>query len=206
MSGSKKSGKKASKKAVKKSPQMSQNVTGFEWDSVRERAAYLLAENKLTDELIAKECEIDRRTLARWKTHPEFQARVDNNVEKIRETIVKRGIIEKQNRLDALNDRWQRMTRVIEQRATVYAGIQAGGNTGLLVKQIKGIGKGEDFQVVEEYAVDTGLLKEMREHEKQAAQELGEWTEKREVTGKNGEDLFKHVIVEIVDGNKDSDK
>jgi hypothetical protein len=32
--------------------------------------------------------------------------------------------------------------------------------------------------VVEEYEVDTGLLKELREHEKQAAQELGQWSDK----------------------------
>jgi hypothetical protein len=34
---------------------------------------------------------------------------------------------------------------------------------------------------VEEYQVDTGLLKELREHEKQAAQELGQWSEKARV-------------------------
>lgn len=56
-----------------------------------------------------------------------------------------------------------------------------GGNTGLLVRTTKGIGSGDTFQIVDEYAVDTGLLRELREHEKQAAQELGQWIDKSEV-------------------------
>ena len=40
--------------------------------------------------------------------------------------------------------------------------------------------------LVEVASLDVGLLKELREHEKQAAQELGQWTEKRELTGKDG--------------------
>jgi hypothetical protein len=32
---------------------------------------------------------------------------------------------------------------------------------------------------VEEYAVDTGLLREMRAHEEQAARELGQWVERQ---------------------------
>jgi hypothetical protein len=35
--------------------------------------------------------------------------------------------------------------------------------------------------VVEEYEVDTGLLKALLDHEKQAAQELGQWSEKSKV-------------------------
>lgn len=39
----------------------------------------------------------------------------------------------------------------------------------------------ESVEVVS-YSIDTGLLRELREHEKQAAQELGQWKEKREET------------------------
>jgi hypothetical protein len=63
----------------------------------------------------------------------------------------------------------------------VLPGIGAGGETGLLVRQIKLAASGA---TVEEFAVDTGLLKELRAHQEQAAKELGQWTEKREVTGK----------------------
>lgn len=37
---------------------------------------------------------------------------------------------------------------------------------------------------VQEFAVDTGLLKELREHERQASQELGQWLQKTETTHK----------------------
>lgn len=40
--------------------------------------------------------------------------------------------------------------------------------------------------IVYEYRVDTGTLAELRKIEQQAAQELGEWTEKKELTGKDG--------------------
>jgi hypothetical protein len=53
-----------------------------------------------------------------------------------------------------------------------------GGTTGLLVKDYKG--KDADQPV---YKVDTRLLAELRAHEKQAAEELGQWSEKQELTG-----------------------
>ena len=53
-----------------------------------------------------------------------------------------------------------------------------GGTTGLLVKDYKG--KDADTLV---YKVDTGLLAELRNHEKQAAEELRQWSEKRELPG-----------------------
>jgi hypothetical protein len=150
------------------------------WNEQKEQAALLVAQDKLSDELIAAELGIGRATLARWKVESDFRARVSEIVVEIKARVVARGIAERQNRLDALNDRWHKMKAVISQRATNLASVPGGGNTGLLVRQVKGIGKGEDFQVIEEYAVDTGLLREMREHEKHAAIELGEWTEKRE--------------------------
>lgn len=44
--------------------------------------------------------------------------------------------------------------------------------------------------VVQEYAVDAPLLRELREHERQAAEELGEWREKGEV----GERLVREYV------------
>jgi hypothetical protein len=58
----------------------------------------------------------------------------------------------------------------------------AGGQTGLIVCQMRGIGKGEDFQLVEEYAVDVGLLKALLDLERQAVQECGQWLDRRDLT------------------------
>lgn len=49
----------------------------------------------------------------------------------------------------------------------------AGAETGLMVHTVTYLKDGRR----EEWAVDTGLLKELREHEKQAAQELRQWSD-----------------------------
>jgi hypothetical protein len=183
---------------------MSQNVPKNSTSTVnRERAAAMVADDVMTDDDIASELSINRRTLTRWKGEAKFKARVAAIVDETRKALVARGIIEKQNRLDALNDRWSRMKSVIEQRSQIHSDYAGGGDTGLIVKQTKGIGKGEDFQVIEEYAVDTGLLKELREHEKQAAQELGEWAERHEHSNPDGSALMQPLanVIEKVYGD-----
>lgn len=68
-----------------------------------------------------------------------------------------------------------------------------GGETGLLVRKYKNLGSGDNARTVEEYEVDTGLLAELRAHEKQAAEELGQWITKGDVTSK-GEQVGVTVI------------
>src|SRR5258707_11081668 len=140
----------------------------FEWTAQRERAAVLLAEDSLTDIQIAAELEIDRRTLARWKENAEFQKRIVDQVEKIRVAGAKLSISDKTHRGRALDNRWQRMHQVIEARAADESMKDVpGGTTGLMVRSYKTAGGA----TVEEFAVDTGLLREMRAHEEQAAKE-----------------------------------
>lgn len=167
---------------------MAGNVTKFEWDARKHVAAQLLAEEKLSDEKVAKEVGISKRQLERWKKHPDFSARVQHLVAALAKAGARRAIARRSNRVRALDARWEAMQQVIRERAEDMANVP-GGKTGLLVRTTKGIGRGNTFQIIEEYAVDTGLLRELREHEKQAAQELGQWTEKKEVTGKDGQPL-----------------
>src|SRR5450432_4783248 len=88
-------------------------------------------------------------------------------------------------RVQALQDRWDRLRQVIDERAASpdFAGVP-GGTTGLLMKDYKG--KDADTPV---YKVDAGLLAELRNHEKQAAEELGQWGEKRPLSGEGVEPL-----------------
>lgn len=108
-------------------------------------------------------------------------------------TLVKREISERQSRVDALQDRWDRMRRVIEARSKDEALRQVpGGDTGLLTitKYKPETYFGTDPQtgeerrmtrLVPEYAVDTGLLAEIRAHEEQASRELGQWVERQDI-------------------------
>jgi hypothetical protein len=179
----------------------------FTWNRIKEQAAAQLADGKLTDEEIAKKAGITRQGFAKWKSHPEFATRVSEIVKETRQAILSKGIADKVNRVAALDDRWERMKRVIAERGSdPEMQDVAGGKTGLLVHQVKGVGKGEDFQLIDLYAVDAGLLKEMREHEKQTAQELGQWTEQKILLGKDGETLTFTLKLDNADsGAKEPD-
>lgn len=150
-------------------------MTRFVWTEARETAAGLLAEDRLTDEQIAELIGVKRQTMALWKNRPEFKARVEAIVEKTRAAVEAEAIASKRNRIAALNDRWARMRRVVDERAADpdMADVP-GGKTGLLVRTYRSIGSGPFAERVEEYAVDIGLLKEFREHEEQAAREIGD--------------------------------
>lgn len=188
---------------------MAVNGSEFRWSKRAEQAALLVAQDEIPDRLIAQRCRIGERTLERWKQHDEFAARVRDHVETWRAELKAKGIAERQNRIDAQNDRHARLQRVIGARAEEHKDVP-GGDTGLLVRQVKLVkaydaGRpDEDDQVdeelegqphggalkrqrrrgglqplklaveVEEYAVDTGLLKEMRELEELVAKETGQ--------------------------------
>ena len=132
------------------------------------------------------------RLLARWSAAHHWQARLAQAAEEEREAIIRRGIAEKQNRLDDYNDRWQRMKRVIAERAADPSMANVpGGQTGLLVRIVIPLRHGGYF---ERYEVDCGLLREMRELEKQAAIEVGDWVERGELSGKHGGPIVANVI------------
>lgn len=159
-------------------------MADFDWTPQRLEAAQLVASGELTFVQIADRVGVTSRSLYSWRDTPEFAAYVEELRSEFRQYIRRRGIAILERRVDAQNDRWMRMQRVIAERAADPAMAEvAGGTTGLLVRQLKSLGSGENATIVEEFEVDVGLLKEIREVEKQAAQELGQWTEKVEATG-----------------------
>lgn len=186
---------------------VSQNVPAFQWTKPRLEAAALVAENALSEERIAEAVGVDRRTLFRWRQVPEFQARVAEHIAELEAATLRYGIAKRRRRVAALDDRWNRLQRVIEERAAdpKMADVP-GGTTGLVVRQVKLVkvytssedeppGDDEassetevlysakrDVQV-EEYTVDAPLLKEIRATEEQASKELGQWVEKQEHSG-----------------------
>lgn len=48
----------------------------FDWNEKRSKAALGLAEGK-TQQQVAEECAVSRRTISTWLSHPEFAAEVD---------------------------------------------------------------------------------------------------------------------------------
>lgn len=113
---------------------------------------------------------------SRLSKHVQVAARIEELRTALAQGILKVSIRETDQRLSRQQDRWDRMHRVIEERAnSPEMEAVAGGKTGLLVRKLKQIGAGDNAQVVEEYEVDTGLLSEIRKHEEHAARELGQW-------------------------------
>ena len=157
----------------------------FTWNTARELGAALVADDSLTDVEIAKQAGVHKATLERWKNAPEFQARVRevraSLKRKALEIALEYSIADLRQRIRSLDERWKKMRRIIAERAKdPVMEKAAGGRTGLLVHRRRVIGHGDNSLTVDEYGVDTGLLHELLETERQAAQELGEWVLKHE--------------------------
>jgi hypothetical protein len=187
-----------------------------------------MGQGKLTDLEICAELGITEMTLWRWQRYPEFTEAVQAALDAINAAVKAEGIANRQNRIDGYNDRYRRLEEVIAARAADPTMAQVpGGTTGLLTREIKFVVVYEskrldrehpDSEVapdaetptaifpakykepVEVYTVDTGTLKELRAVAQQAAQDLGQWTEKRELSGGDGEPAIKvYMGIEIED-------
>ena len=107
------------------------------------------------------------------------------------------GLAILERRVEDLNARWELLRRLIEERAAdPLMQHVPGGATGLLAREIK-IGRDGKPSLV--YAVDIATLAELRAIEKQAAEELGQWRERRELSGKDGGGVEIKWIVEVRD-------
>jgi hypothetical protein len=98
------------------------------------------------------------------------RARVDELKLKVSKAIEIITIAEKETRIKILDDLQSRMQRLFAARALDMADIP-GGETGLIVRQIKSIGFGKNNKTVEEYAFDAALVREARATLEQVAQE-----------------------------------
>jgi hypothetical protein len=171
---------------------MSQSVTPWQWTEDRERAAILIAEGELVNQEIATQCSVHRRQILRWKKIPEFAARVKELTEETCKTLAEYAVANKQRRVAELEKRRQLIVALIESRAVAHENA-VGGHTGLLTKDIKQIGSGDSAREVEVYSADVALLRELREIEKQAAIECGQWDER---PSSGGNQIVQVTIIE----------
>ncbi len=152
---------------------MADNFDIFKWDADKTRAATLLAVGDLTNDQIAETLDIGIATLYNWKNHGEFKQEVLRLKAEIREEILYNEIADLVHRVRRYNKRWKQIDRLIDARAKEHREVP-GGDTGLLVRDIKG--KSEN----DVYFFDAALIREERELAKQVAQDTGQWTEKHE--------------------------
>lgn len=128
-----------------------------------------------------------RGTAERWADRTEVRQYIAEYQAKLAEATQDYHISDQQARIESLNIRWHKLHQVVEERGEdpSLADV-AGGTTGLVVRRYKGVGYGRDSRIVEEFEVDTALLAELRATELQAAKELGQLVEHRELSGPGG--------------------
>jgi len=165
------------------------NQRVFDWTPKRQLAAQLLAEDDLADTEIAKKAGIAVATLYIWKLRPEFAAKIAEIRATLGDMSLRYLIAQRRRRVRALDERWHKMQAVLDERGDdPLMRDVPGGKSGLLVVQYKALHLEDDeIEVVAEYKFDAALVRELREHEKQAAQELGQWVEKVAPTSPDGQ-------------------
>lgn len=106
---------------------------------------------------------------------------------KLLESVIAERADNAERLLEARREQWEAMTED-QRKQTHWLMDVPGATTGLLARGVKGVSR----TIIETWELDAPLLAEiraidaeLRAHEKQAAQELGQWSEKRELTGKN---------------------
>ncbi len=110
----------------------------------RERAAQLIAEDWLSDEKIAGDVGIGRRTLARWKASPRFIARVKEISAAFADRALKHALARKERRITVLNDLHEKLLQVIAERA-----VGGGGGKTLSMAAIQQAAKDHGVSVEE---------------------------------------------------------
>jgi len=122
-----------------------------------------------------------RQAVYKLKNRPEVRKRIMELAAEAAEQFRCLTLGSTKERLMELEDRWRRMKALIRARAGDPRMQQTpGGETGLLVLRQKVLGNGTG--TIDEYCFDHTLMEAMLALEAQAAKELGQWTQKLEVT------------------------
>lgn len=161
-------------------------------DLRKEKAAQLLAEGNMTVEDVARAVGVTKITIYNWRKEPGFLEHVEEIRKHLADLSLRFPIARKLYRLANLNERLLQMQRICDARAA-EAPAKHGGDSGLLVRRLRTIGRGENERVIEEYVFDSALVKEMRETEKQAAEELGDIVKKLAPTTPDGKDEYTGI-------------
>jgi hypothetical protein len=99
------------------------------------------------------------------------------------------------DRIRALQDRHQRLLLIMHERAADprMANVP-GGKSGLLVRRLRAVGR----EIVEEYEIDAALLAEVRAHERQVAEELGQYKQVIQHRVTPSEEITDDELISII--------
>ena len=150
----------------------------------RQIIACALVVDGLTEKEICEREGIAESTLSNWKRKSEFIEKCDEIRNAYAQAVRLRGIAVREKRVAQANQRHQALMQIVAERANDPDMQRVpGGKTGYLVRDVKQIGKGADAERIELFTLDVGLLNELRQIEKQVAQDLGQWTLQHQIQG-----------------------
>ena len=111
-------------------------------------------------------------------------AEIQKAVEAWREEVKVSAITDMSYRISRLHELESKLWEVIDERANdrQYEHV-SGGNTGLIVHDVKAVGAGPSAQLVDVYAVDTPTVKAIQSLYDDVAKELGQRVDKVNVSG-----------------------
>jgi hypothetical protein len=117
-----------------------------------------------------------RQSASRMLKNADVRARVRELKEANSAEVIALEISSRNSRIRALQKRWDRLRagldRLLDERGADMAGLP-GGSTGLLLRKYKG--KKADRLVTRIDPAIIRLIAELLQHERQAAQEMGQW-------------------------------
>jgi transposase-like protein len=144
---------------------------------------------------IARQFGVTPRTIYTWAKTKEAQERIAAVKAGVSEATKHLAIADKARRIETLDTLHSKLLTVVDERAVDMTGEVAGGGTGLMARQVKQMGR----STVTEYVVDSGVVREIRGLEEQAAKELGDWIEKSAIDG--GIDVTTTVQIVGIDAD-----
>ena len=119
-----------------------------------------------------------RQNASRMMRQPEMAARLQQLKSSITANVLKLDISDRNARIAAVKNRSNRLRAALDclrsERARDLADV-SGGQSGLLSRDYSGKNGGQEI-----YSIDTGMIaleRELRAHDRQVAQELGQWQE-----------------------------
>jgi len=168
------------------------------WTAARERAAVLFAENEMDVQSIAASVGVDRVTLHRWRQVDEFSGRVADLQGQIAASSLRQAIGKKHKRIAYLQDLADRQRAAMDargRRAAADPDAPLEAQTGLFESKTIMSASGKTKT---DWKFDAPLVREYRQTLEQAARELGQISDKLEVSGETIVRRYVGVDVDAV--------
>lgn len=151
-----------------------------DYEMLRPQIVKMICEEGMTTTQVAESVGYPPSVVRMWLRRDDYQAKIREYHELFEEQMMQLSVAQKSRRIADLQTLLNKQKQVIDERATAYSHIPVGGGSGLLVKQTKSVGTGPTAYEVSEYVYDSAIVKDILSIHKQAAIELGQWSEKSE--------------------------